>query len=391
METAREEITEENGKEVSRKIIREPGKPVKKLFGISREVLDIIIKIIGLTTIAIAVFEYLDKVQDRINAERIRHEENLAATIKYQKEQQRLDSEFSLKQNQLATNQLQFQIAQENQRQNLEKQLTNSINQLQIQKANEIDKERRLLYMTSLSNASNDMEILTGKQYNGTDYLKAKDNLLYQLPAQIRIIGDEKLIATLDSFKNHLKAYELWGQILLFCDSVRPIPGQLHEKRTLLEAAKKYKSENSMSEDSSAYLTILIKATRLCYSIVQASNEILLLTQFNEEPYKEIYRTSEMLSDSLNKQFSNFKLYGGTSSIIYLEDNINNSAIKKLIQLQNPSKNLAPALPKLPYIDWLSLVQETLYTPHDMLILLNQIKNRFNSLVNEKIKFYQIR
>ncbi len=222
--TTKEEKTELNGEIVTRKVVLEP---TKNFLGVSVDTIDLLIKISGIVLIFIAVFDYLDKVEAKNQEEIRQHYSDSVSTARYReqqfnysKEQQRLDTQLAAQQQEIANNQLNFQKELDFKRQELEKRLANSFEQIYLQREGEIARERRGYYSSSLTNSSSRMEILLNKSPSSEIYSKAKEELLFDSYPQIGNIGDTRLLNMFIEFKSTLAVYELLQQLAPISDTM---------------------------------------------------------------------------------------------------------------------------------------------------------------------------
>lgn len=389
----REEKTELNGEIISRKIISETNKPINKFLGIKTEAIEIVIKISGLILILIAVFEYLNKIETK-NQEQVRqHYSDSIATAKYRteqfnysKEQQRLDNQLASQQNEIASNQLNFQRDLDFRRKSLEKNLTNSLEQIYLQKNFEIDKERREFYSSTLTGISINMEVVLFKSVNSAEFIKSKENLLFELYPKLKIIGDEELLKKFLDFKNNLLLFEILKDAISLSDTLRERAVEVWSKGKIakLDSSNKLKIQIKDSIYYEEHITALLNNS---LALIQKAIEIIpLINNFEDETQRlKIDKMVSIIDDSLGKKYFSYA----------------NTLTKYQIVLYNKIGSLNPELLAESYeelIKFLSTYEniESIdknknkleYYSDELNQNMKDIKSEFDIVMNKKIDFY---
>lgn len=195
-----EEVIEKEGKIVAKRITRN-AKGTTSPYSSFKEWVELILKIAGLATIILTIFKYFDSVSERQQEAihlRISDSTSNDHWKKEQLDQQKIiaDAELKQKQDDAAHHE------------ELEKRLANNLELISAQKQVDIDKEKREFYLTTLTTASINLEILLDKPFSSKEYKSSRDLVFIELVPRIAAIGDTALIKTVLSFKDILSLKE---------------------------------------------------------------------------------------------------------------------------------------------------------------------------------------
>ncbi|MCW3104979.1 MAG: hypothetical protein JWO09_3419 [Bacteroidetes bacterium] len=379
-----EQKIERGGKIVGRKIILEKRKFNKKFLGVEFETIDILIRLFGITLIVIAVFDYINKVEDRNNENIRQNTAETEATKRYRDEQTRQAKEDSQRQ-------INFQRELEEKRRILEKTFANSLQQIAAQKQLDIDKEKREYYSTTLTKISTKMAILLQKPPYSQSYIDAKEELTTELYGKLIPIRDKNISEVFAQFKRLLEITELVKEIGFACDSmdshVDNITFRLYGiKYSYEEDTMNYKRV-ALQKDSSLFNYNRWRIGIGLSALTSKSKEAKYLSESFKDDYSNMLDKISILSgDTLYEGY-----LGQMQLAAFLFQNLTESR-SYTIELEKLCRNYVERFLEWPEIMHLNENKQLMTDTEEYFNrLIIETKSRFDSLMEKRIEFYSVK
>ena len=364
-----EEVLEKDGEIVSRRTTRQVKYASTTVLGLNKERIELILKLAGLLTAIIAVFNYLGTIKERQREEVRQHSSDSTSNAHWQAEE-------IAQQSHAAANELNAKRELGARHEELEKRLANSFALIYAQKQVDIDKEKRDYYLTTLTGASVQMQILLDKPLSSKDHNNANDELFLRIYPRIGNIGDSAILKAFLDFRALTQAEEATEVANTTTDTIMGLMTEVQAYLKKDSINVRHSIANGKS-DSFQYLnSAVLNLHELIKKQEQASLELQAVYTHN----------SKMFDREVFEYFEHLDRFHGSCSDFYIS--LMNLARK---HEGTPSIDMANATlaqltlgiyPRFDMYRYASI-------PRDIEKSLHDKKEDFDALIHRKMTFYQ--